>query len=92
MLQIEKLVKTVSLSGFLKGEQTVINLQGKLLLCIFKIPFLLNINRRNLIMACLSCTIKRRDKIDIKCKINEESYLSVCECVLSEQLSLFRLQ
>ena len=41
-------------------------------------------------MARLSCTIKgETDKIVIKCKVNEESYLNVCECMLLEQLSLF---
>lgn len=39
MLQIENLVKTVSLSGFLKEKQTAINLHRKLFPRAFEILF-----------------------------------------------------
>lgn len=49
MLQIENLVKTVSLSGFLKEKQTVINLHRKLFPRAFEILFF----QHQLWRACL---------------------------------------
>ena len=59
--QIENLVKTVSVSGFLKEKQTVINLHRKLFPRAFEILFF-NISRRTLIMARKR---KKKNKIDI---------------------------
>ena len=78
MLQIENLVKTVSLSGFLKEKQTVINLHRKLFPRAFEILFFQH-QSTNRDHGALALKIKKTNLILISCKINEESVpVNVC--------------